>query len=77
MCFGVGVIHHEHFFCLPTSFWLCTSFWPCTGFRLCGGASGSWGEGQLEDSLLPEAAAAVVEGFVASIGGWHPRERKP
>ena len=58
MGFEVGVIHHQHLFC------------PCTGFRLCGGASGSWGEDQLEDSLLPEAAAAVVEDFLGSIGGW-------
>ena len=63
MGFEVGVIHHEHLFCPPTSFRL------CTGFRLCGG-SGSWGEDQLEDSLLRAGAAAVVEGFVASIGGW-------
>ena len=35
MGFEVGVIHHEHLFCPPTSFWLC------------GGASGSWGEDQL------------------------------
>ena len=71
MCFEVGVIQHEHLFCPPTSFWL------CTGFRLCGGASGSCGEDQQEDSLLRAGAEVVVEGFVGSIGGWHPRERKP
>ena len=62
--FDAGGIDHQHLFRLSTN------LWRCVGFCLCGGGTGQLGEDELDNALLPPAAAAVGEGLVRSTGGW-------